>query len=517
MPNTNQAKLLRFAPLAAVGLALLFVSFLCVLGMLNGLQHRRQLIWNFEVAQAKSHAERTVVRIEWEIRDGKPFEQYMRGGAPDWLIDHWQRFIVETPGRAFAAMESKDGKLLAHSGDVSPVRPNSLRSRQVLTGTHNQHSNALKTDLDASDDAPNTPMDPGGQSKQPSSKNPIYPQITSLGVPLPEFGPYITQIHDQVLARGKDSIDIRLPIQSDSGIAGYYHTAIDTKWLNKRVSQAQEAPIRASIAVMLLILLTVIACSVSLFRLGSHTMQLEQALQFAETRRLADLSRLIVGMAHELRNPLNAVRLNLFTSEKLVRGESAMPKEDAIAMLHESVSEVERVNEIINQLLGYARVRTEDRTWMNLDQGIQSTLQFMHQIHEHHGIKIEYESAHPEIEIYFEQKYFRQVLLNLLHNAQQAMPDGGRIRVAVEMQRGMARMTIDDDGQGIQSDHYDRIFEPFYSTRQDGVGLGLAVVRNLIEQAGGKVNCSRSILLDGMSFSILIPARLNALSAKPTA
>ena len=503
MPNTKHAKFLRFAPLAAVGLALVFVSFVCVVGLLNGLEHRRQLIWNFEVGQAKSHAERTVVRIEWELRNSESFEEYTRNGAPDWMIDHWQRFIVEVPGRAFAAMESNDRKLLAHSADTPPLRPMTSKNRQVLT-----RANSLPT---------HAPKDLEPERIRPAGSGFERPQIASYGVSLTEYGPYINQVNDHVLARGKDSIDIRLPIQSDSEIVGYYHTAIDAQWLEKRVNQAQEAPIRASLAVLLLIMLTVIACSVSLFRLGSHTMKLEQALQFAETRRLADLSRLIVGMAHELRNPLNAVRLNLFTSEKLVRGESAMPKEDAIAMLHESVSEVERVNEIINQLLGYARVRTEDRSWMNLDQGIQSTLQFMHQIHEHHGIKIEYENAIPEIEIFIEQKCFRQVLLNLLHNARQAMPEGGRIRLSVEMQRGMARMTIDDDGPGIQSDHFDRIFEPFYSTRQDGVGLGLAVVRNLIEQAGGNVLCSRSILLEGMSFSILIPARLNMKSVQPSA
>lgn len=517
MPNTNQAKFLRFAPLAAVGLAMLFVSIVCVLGMLNGLEHRRELIWNFEVAQAKSHAERTVVRFEWEIRDGVPFEQYTHGGAPDWLIDHWQRFIVETPGRAFAAIESKNGLLLAHSDDTRSLSPDSSKSLQVLTRTQNSRSGNLEAELAHTiSHAPPSRIRGSDASKTPRPA-PVHSQIASYGTPLPAYGPHITRIQDNVLARGKDSIDIRLPIQSESDIVGYYHTAIDAQWLDNRVRQAQQAPIRSSIAMLLLILLTVIACSVSLFRLGSHTMKLEQALQISETRRLADLSRLIVGMAHELRNPLNAVRLNLFTSEKLVRGESAMPKEDAIAMLHESVGEVERVNEIINQLLGYARVRTEDRSWMNLDQGIQSTLQFMYQIHEHHGIKVEYQNSHEEIEILFEQKYFRQVLLNLLHNARQAMPDGGRIRIAVEMQRGAARMTIDDDGPGIQSDHYDRIFEPFFSTRQDGVGLGLAVVRNLIEQAGGQVICSRSLDLEGMSFGIVIPARLNPKSAHPSA
>jgi two-component system, NtrC family, sensor histidine kinase HydH len=342
----------------------------------------------------------------------------------------------------------------------------------------------------------------------PTSLTPGWTQsVGELEMESGEVEPIVFHLNDPILTRGENAIDIRIPIQFESQNVGYYHTAIGVDWLESKIREAQWNPTLAWLATLTSILLIVLASSASLFRLGSHAKQLEQALQVAETRRLADLSRLIVGMAHELRNPLNAVRLNLFTSEKLIRGESKMPLDEAVAMLHESVSEVERVSEIISQLLGYARVRTEDRCWLNLDQEIRATLQFMNQIHVHHGIKVQYENLHPRLEVYIEQKCLRQVFLNLLMNARQVMPMGGRISIHVESRHGLAQIVIDDDGPGIQSDHMDKIFEPFFTTRQDGVGLGLAVVRNLIEAAGGKVICGQSEKLDGLSFCIQLPSR----------
>jgi len=514
MSITNNAQWIRFAPMAYVGLALLFVALICIWGMQSDLHHRRELIYNAEISQAKSHAERTVVRIEWELRDGRTLESFRTGNLPAWLIDHWERFVIYQPNRLFAAIQSDDFALLAHSGDIANSQTEGLASEFLGTAELYQLDEASSAKSRNNIAAPirqflesGTTIAPRASST-PTSSTPGWKQsVGELEMVSEEVGPIVFRVNDSVLTRGANAIDIRIPIQFESQNVGYYHTAIGFDWLESRIREAQWNPTLAWLAILGSILMIVLASSASLFRLGSRAKQLEHALQVAETRRLADLSRLIVGMAHELRNPLNAVRLNLFTSEKLIRGESQMPMDDAVAMLHESVSEVERVSDIISQLLGYARVRTEERSWLNLDQEIRATLQFMNQIHAQQGIEVQYENLHPKFEVYIEQKCLRQVVLNLLMNARQMMPTGGRIRIQVESRDGLAQMSIDDDGPGIQSDHMEKIFEPFFSTRQEGVGLGLAVVRNLIEAAGGKVICGHSEELDGLSFCIQLPAR----------
>jgi signal transduction histidine kinase len=494
-------------------MALLFVSLICVWGWLSDWHNRRQLIYSSEISQARSHAERTVVRIEIELREGKTLRDFSQQTISPWLADHWKRSIVNQRSRLFAAIQSIDMQLLAHSESLATqtlaaqIPTAQIPTAQIPTArgteTPAQGPIALQT---ISNTAKFT--NPPGAT---AGRDPSQEQQRStpwLGVPLREYGSNVYALRDRTLSQDRQSIDVRIPIQFASQTIAFYHTAVPSEWLDERVWAAQRNPMLAWMSILLSILLIVIASCVLLFRLGSHARQLEQALHVAEARRLADLSRLIVGMAHELRNPLNAVRLNLFTSEKLIRGESSMPKADAIAMLHESVCEVERVNELIGQLLGYARVRTEDRTWLNVEQEIQSILHFMQQIHDHHAVRIEFHTSRPNIEIHFEQKCFRQIMLNLLQNARQAMADGGTIRISVECEQNEACLMVEDSGPGIQVDQFERIFEPFYSTRLDGVGLGLAVVKNLVEDAGGEVLCQRSMSLGGMSFSLRIPGRL---------
>jgi signal transduction histidine kinase len=237
-------------------------------------------------------------------------------------------------------------------------------------------------------------------------------------------------------------------------------------------------------------------------------------LKVAETRRLADLSRLIVGIAHELRNPLNAVRLNLFTSEKLIRGESTVTKEDAAVMIRESVSELERVNDLIGQLLGFARVESQQENWIDIDEEIHSVDRFMKQIHQHHGIHLKVPQVSSNVRAKISAKHFKQILLNLLQNARDAMPKGGNIEISVSGQNDLVEIVVQDDGPGIDDKLYEKIFEPFYSTRQDGVGLGLAVVRNLLEVNGGSISSTRSEKLGGMKFQIHLVARFESTGLK---
>lgn len=280
--------------------------------------------------------------------------------------------------------------------------------------------------------------------------------------------------------------------------------------MQENVWQAQQESIRVWGAILLTIGTIVVASSVLLYRLGAHARQLEQALIQSETKRLADVSKLVLGIAHELRNPLNAVRLNLFTTEKLFAGNSKLPVQDAVDMIHESVREVERVDELIGQLLGYAQIDSASLGTCSIDDQVRSILTFLRQAHEQNAIVIDYIPPGKAVVVRMDGKALRQVLLNVIKNACEATGLGGTIAIRVEESNSFAMLRVDDSGPGIQADQYEKIFEPFYSTRAGGVGLGLAVVRSMIKRAGGSIVCSGSRTLGGMSFQIQLPiASLN--------
>lgn len=455
----------RLVPTIPIAVAMFLVVLIGIVGLVRDLASIRQAIISSEINQARSHAERTAGRLERELGDGSSLASYR---DTDWLLDHWRRTIVGKPDRLYAALVDCDRRIVAHS-------------RQ------------LEQNWASSETGANNTFEP----------NQLAPNWNVAM--LRDFGPQVFEVNDPSLTNKISSIDVSVPIMNNGTWIGSYHAGIESEWLNERVRDGQRTSIRGWSIVITLIVAIVLVSTISLYQLGVRTIRLEQELESAEARRLADLSRLIVGMAHELRNPLNAVRLNLFTSEKIVRGDAVLPKEEAISIIQESVNEIERVDELIGQLLGYARVDTDVQPEINVNDELLATLQFLKQIHEHHGICIAYDGEMLGLRIEINRKYFRQVLLNLLHNARQAMVQGGEVCIDVTRRAFDCQISIQDNGPGIPGDQYDQIFEPFYSTREDGVGMGLAVVKSLVESAGGSVECRRSWKLGGMEFLLTFP------------
>ena len=458
--KTQTTDRLRRAPLLGILGAFLLVSAVCVLGLLNDLSNSSKLVLSSEVANLQSHIERTIVRIETDLKDGKSLDFFSEPNLASWLGDHWKRMISSQPNRLYACIEDNSGTVRS-SGGRFDLRKSAFKSAENIEG---------------------------------------FPSYVRRII-------YTNEVSPEVI----EAIEVALPINQGEVRVGTYRTAIPATWLESKM--AEVAWTRWLVWIVILIAMTAIVATTALFlfKLGAHTSSLEQALKISEARRLADLSKLVVSMAHELRNPLNSVRLNLFTSEKLIRGDSPMNQEEALVMIHESVSEIERVNELIGQLLGLVRADDSQDTWLNLDHEIQSLLQFMKPTHEYHQIQIDYASRHSGAIGKISKKYLRQILINLLQNARQAMQNGGTIRLEVnsdpQSEPPSVTVSVEDSGPGVPANLFEKIFEPFYSTHQDGAGLGLAVVKNLLEVSGGSVTCQRSIRLGGLKFTLRFQAK----------
>jgi signal transduction histidine kinase len=450
---------LRRLPMLGIFVAFLMVVGVCVAGLWNDLQRQKQLILASEIANLQSHVERTVVRIESDLRQGKSLEQFSAPNVTDWLVDHWTRMIASKPDRLYAAIEDSSGSVLAFCS---------------------------KTDLSI--------------------------LTNGSSVSIDGFPKSIRRIS---LGQGRNSttaVEVGLPVELNDHRIATYRTAIPGQWLEDRISASTRNRWLVWLAILSAMTLIVATTALFLFRLGTHTQELEQALKTSETRRLADLSKLVVSMAHELRNPLNSIRLNLFTSEKIIRGDSPIDQKEALVMIHESVCEIERVNELIGQLLGFVKADENQENWLNLDTEIQSILSFMKFTHDLHQIQIDYQFPEQNAIGKVSRKYFRQILINLLQNARQAMPEGGLIHLHLHTDSQSVILAIEDSGPGVASNLFEKIFEPFYSTHQDGAGLGLAVVKNLIEATGGSISCQRSSRFGGMRFTLRFQSKLQEVS-----
>ena len=243
----------------------------------------------------------------------------------------------------------------------------------------------------------------------------------------------------------------------------------------------------------------------------------EREADFRRRDRLAALGEMAAGIAHEVRNPLNIMRN---AAQRLVRRSDAAGGEQQ-EMSRFIVEEVDRLERVVSQLLAFARQPQPEPQPTDANALIDRTLAALAPEAAAAGVdvELELEDALPPVMLDPEQGY--RVLMNLAQNAFQQMgPNGGgrltvRTRAATmgEARRGAVRIEVADTGPGIAADAIDRVFNPFYTTREDGVGLGLSLVHNIITAHGGDITVE-STPGRGATFQITLP---QAGAARPAA
>jgi PAS domain S-box-containing protein len=211
--------------------------------------------------------------------------------------------------------------------------------------------------------------------------------------------------------------------------------------------------------------------------------------QLSRAERLATLGQVAAGIAHEIRNPL----VGIGSTASLLRDEID-PSDPKRADLDIILNETRRLDRIVNQIIDYARPRDlVPTTWLFQD-AVQDVLKLLDARIHAQRITVTHHSNHA-ITVYADRDQIKQVLLNLCHNALDAMPDGGSLRFdANETSRDdkpSVLIEIADTGPGIPAQALAQVFQPFFTTgKRHGTGLGLAICRNIVEAHGGDIALS---------------------------
>jgi signal transduction histidine kinase len=215
-------------------------------------------------------------------------------------------------------------------------------------------------------------------------------------------------------------------------------------------------------------------------RRAEERMRLKEQLSRAE--RLSAMGEMAAGISHEIRNPLGIIRSSAeLLKKKVAKIDPSNALPDII------VEEASRLNNIITDFINYARPRHPKLNPCRVDDVIEKTLTFLAAQIEEHGYTIEKTCRNPLPEIMGDAPMLHQSFLNLFINAMQAMPDGGRIGVSLRAEGGQVRVEIEDAGPGIPADLSDKIWDPFFTTKDKGTGLGLGIVKNIVEAHGGTI------------------------------
>lgn len=223
--------------------------------------------------------------------------------------------------------------------------------------------------------------------------------------------------------------------------------------------------------------------------------------QLVQSGKLAAIGELAAGVAHEINNPLFAI---LGLTEFLIKeAEPGSKAHQRLELIQQTGLEIK---EIVRALLDFARENAEDRHVVPLEEVVESTVDLVRRTNAHKGVELVDEYDHSGALVYASPNQLKQIILNLIANARQAMPNGGTVKVNVHREGEFVCATVDDDGQGIHPDVLGRIFEPFFTTKRaaGGTGLGLSVSLGIAEAHGGTLTAA-SELGQGASFSLRLP------------
>ncbi|MCD7900306.1 MAG: ATP-binding protein [Bacteroides sp.] len=244
-----------------------------------------------------------------------------------------------------------------------------------------------------------------------------------------------------------------------------------------------------------------------------YATQSERIKKMYRTDRLATLGELAAGAAHEIRNPLTAIRSTIQYLSKDFKDDPVKSE-----MVSELISEVERINKIVQGLLSFARPSALNTSNVNMEQLINQTLVLIHSTLVKQNIDVQFEYFEENTIIRGDAEQLKQVFLNIMMNAVEAMsqnpPDRPRTLI-ISIEKGMAinpttrylLLTIEDTGKGIESKDVENVFNPFFTTKEEGTGLGLAISYGVINRHEGDIEIS-STPGKGTSFIIKLPQRI---------
>lgn len=232
----------------------------------------------------------------------------------------------------------------------------------------------------------------------------------------------------------------------------------------------------------LMIIANQISSAMAKAELIQEKLQLERKMY--ENERLSSLGRLSTSVAHEVKNPLSSIKAIVQVLQEDSRNKAKTQKSLSII-----VEEIDRLTKVVNQLLVFARPQGDSKTNVKICDLINKVLVVIRHEAKMNNIDIHLEISNDLPLIMADEGSLTEVFFNIIHNAIQAMSEGGKLTISItyEQKDDYIRVVFEDNGPGIAQKDIGKIFEPFYTTKQMGTGLGLAIVKKKLEEVKGLI------------------------------
>ncbi len=228
-----------------------------------------------------------------------------------------------------------------------------------------------------------------------------------------------------------------------------------------------------------------------------------------QSEKLTALTLLAAGVAHEIGNPLNSLHIHLQLMERKLRKLPAGPRADLQKALGVARDEITRLDSIVQQFLGAIRPSHLEKKLENVNALVAASVAFLQPEIEDRNILVELELRKdlPLLEV--DRDQLKQAFYNVIKNAFQAMKSGGILRIRTNLDEQFLTINFADSGGGISQENMSKIFEPYFTTKASGSGLGLLIVRRIVREHGGEIDLA-SDQGKGLTLTIRLPLRNQA-------
>lgn len=479
---------LRWTGILFGGVLLLLLLVLAITTM-NRVEQTRELM----TASLTHHGTLIVTSLEGAARAG------MRHGL--WRMHLLQALTEEMSAhrhvRAVMVLDSK-GSVLAAAGKVDETGDADLTTASLPPDVLNRVRHGLAVDRFGEHELlVGRPFDPWRHLREPGGKDRPWPPHVGPGPgmmgpgPSGMMGPGMMGPGNRRWGRGPDQETL------ERFQKGYALVRLSTA----DFEQARQRDLQQAVLLAGLIFLAGAVAAAGLVAVARRRSREVEKLrrEVSEVQHLAAVGRLAASVAHEVRNPLSAIRGMVQYLGKHCEPDSKQAEYAQVAL-----SEVDRLARVVSSLLEYSRPRPPRRVEMDLGESLIRLKSLLADEPLARSVQIEVQPDPDLPPVWADPDQVGQVLLNLSLNALQALNGEGRIRLSSSQDGDKARLVVEDNGPGLPAGDPEQVFDPFFSTKEMGTGLGLAIARRLVQAHGGEIRAGKSEL-GGARFEVLLP------------
>ena len=422
-----------------LGVPLVMLLVECLRGAYCDMEMIRTVALRSEMGQMRSQAVHRASRLETLVEEhhsaDRPWSVLV---TEQWLKSFWSALRLDQQHQLYAAMVDPAGTIVMHS---DPTRV----GQQLSQGWYERRESAAGADV-------------------------VY-------------------LSDGPLNGKSAAYDVAVPLRVAGEWGGDFHEGLDAEWFNSHVQNQQRDVFVKWSWLLSVVLIAEIGAVWAITYLVRVLRGLRLAVQRGAQHRRRELAQIGSGLAHEIRNPLHSLRINLHLLRRSFGGHSPLGEDQRAATLQDCESAIERLVALMQDLVHFSHPHEGEPTQIDLGREVQATLNLLTEDLRRARIEIHAQLTGEPIAVAIDPARLRHLVLTLITFARERAGKEGTIEVELHCDTTQAVLAVADSGPPLTTEERARIFEPFQTPAAVGSGLGLALVQVYAEEAGGQVTC----------------------------